>query len=215
MNINLGEKRYIISDAAKIIDVESHVLRYWEEELEIEIPRNELGHRYYTDYYVELFKKIKDLKESGFQLKAIKMLLPELMEINSDRQSENREDKLEDSRESGDVNQKELKSNSSEVLKQELLQRVSEPARENTEIGINSVVANALKENNRLLGQEVGDKVSDNLIKEMDYLMQMREQKDEERYKKLDETIRNYQALNREKNQKSRGFVEKIKTRLL
>ena len=114
MNINLGEKRYIISDAAKIIDVESHVLRYWEEELEIEIPRNELGHRYYTDYYVELFKKIKDLKESGFQLKAIKMLLPELMEINSDRQSENREDKLEDSRESGDVNQKELKSNSSE-----------------------------------------------------------------------------------------------------
>ena len=61
MNINLGEKRYIISDAAKIIDVESHVLRYWEEELEIEIPRNELGHRYYTDYYVELFKKIKDL----------------------------------------------------------------------------------------------------------------------------------------------------------
>ena len=34
-------------------------------------------------------------------------------------------------------------------------------------------------------------------------------------YKKLDETIRNYQALNREKNQKSRGFVEKIKTRLL
>ena len=229
MNINLGEKRYIISDAAKIIDVESHVLRYWEEELEIEIPRNELGHRYYTDYYVELFKKIKDLKESGFQLKAIRMLLPELMEINSDRQSENREDKLEDSRESGDVNQKELKSNSSEVLKQELLQRVSEPARENTEIGINSkeskleqfqrilsdVVANALKENNRLLGQEVGDKVSDNLIKEMDYLMQMREQKDEERYKKLDETIRNYQALNREKNQKSRGFVEKIKTRLL
>ena len=229
MNINLGEKRYIISDAAKIIDVESHVLRYWEEELEIEIPRNELGHRYYTDYYVELFKKIKDLKESGFQLKAIKMLLPELMEINSDRQSENREDKLEDSRESGDVNQKELKSNSSEVPKQELLQRVSEPARGNTEIGINSkeskleqfqrilsdVVANALKENNRLLGQEVGDKVSDNLIKEMDYLMQMREQKDEERYKKLDETIRNYQALNREKNQKSRGFVEKIKTRLL
>ena len=82
MNINIGDKRYIISDAAKMIDVESHVLRYWEEELEVEVPRNEMGHRYYTDYYIELFKKIKELKDSGFQLKAIKMLLPELMDMN-------------------------------------------------------------------------------------------------------------------------------------
>ena len=38
-------KRYMISDAAKLIDVETHVLRYWEEELDIQIPRNEMGHR--------------------------------------------------------------------------------------------------------------------------------------------------------------------------
>ena len=75
----MGEKRYIISDAAKMIEVESHVLRYWEEELSIEVPRNEMGHRYYTDFYIELFKKVKELKEGGFQLKAIKLLVPELM----------------------------------------------------------------------------------------------------------------------------------------
>ena len=40
--------RYMISDAAGLVNVESHVLRYWEEELELDIPRNELGHRYYT-----------------------------------------------------------------------------------------------------------------------------------------------------------------------
>ena len=34
----MGEKRYIISDASKMLNVESHVLRYWEEELEIKIP---------------------------------------------------------------------------------------------------------------------------------------------------------------------------------
>ena len=28
----------------KIDVVEAHVLRYWEEELELEIPRNEMGH---------------------------------------------------------------------------------------------------------------------------------------------------------------------------
>ena len=40
--------RYMISDAANIVHVESHVLRYWEDELELNIPRNEMGHRYYT-----------------------------------------------------------------------------------------------------------------------------------------------------------------------
>ena len=46
------EKRYFITDASKMVDVEAHVLRYWEEELMINIPRNEMGHRYYTDFHV-------------------------------------------------------------------------------------------------------------------------------------------------------------------
>ncbi len=71
----MAEVRYLISDAAKQVDVESHVLRYWEDELELQIPRNEMGHRYYTDYYVRLFRQIKDLKEKGYQLKAIKNAL--------------------------------------------------------------------------------------------------------------------------------------------
>ena len=40
----MGEIRYLISDASKKVDVETHVLRYWEEELGISIPRNEMGH---------------------------------------------------------------------------------------------------------------------------------------------------------------------------
>ena len=67
----MAEARYLISDAAKKVDVESHVLRYWEEELELNIPRNEMGHRYYTDYHIRLFRRVKELKEKGYQLKAI------------------------------------------------------------------------------------------------------------------------------------------------
>ena len=66
---------YLISDAAKLVDVESHVLRYWEEELQLPIKRNELGHRYYTAKDVERFKEIKELKERGLQLKAIRLFL--------------------------------------------------------------------------------------------------------------------------------------------
>lgn len=65
----------LISDAAKEVQVESHVLRYWEEELHLPIKRNELGHRYYTKDDVERFKQIKGMKERGLQLKAIKMIL--------------------------------------------------------------------------------------------------------------------------------------------
>lgn len=65
----------LISDAAKAVQVESHVLRYWEEELHLPIRRNELGHRYYTQEDVERFKHIKSMKERGLQLKAIKMIL--------------------------------------------------------------------------------------------------------------------------------------------
>ena len=76
----MDTKRYIISDAAKMVDVEAHVLRYWEDELELPIARNEMGHRYYTEDNIRMFHHIKELKEQGYQLKAIKVLLPEVVQ---------------------------------------------------------------------------------------------------------------------------------------
>lgn len=205
--MSMNDKRYIISDAAKIVEVESHVLRYWEEELDIQIPRNEMGHRYYTDFYIDLFKRIKELKDSGFQLKAIKMMIPELMKMEKN----------------GDVN--------IEVLKDELFENAAlntTLAKVETEVTvdknvennykleqfqsiINEVVSNALKENTGTLGREVGDIVSDNVIKEMDYLMHIREKQEEERFRKLDETIRNYQMSGKERSKEKKGILSKIK----
>ena len=69
------EKTYLISETAKLVGVESHVLRYWEDELKLPIRRNELGHRYYTEEDVEQFMEIKKMKEQGLQLKAIRTVL--------------------------------------------------------------------------------------------------------------------------------------------
>ena len=44
------ETRYTVRQAVDMTGVKSYVLRYWEEELELRISRNELGHRYYTGY---------------------------------------------------------------------------------------------------------------------------------------------------------------------
>lgn len=75
VKISMEKVRYMISDAANIVNVESHVLRYWEEELELDIPRNEMGHRYYTKENIQEFQRIKELKEQGYQLKAIRMIV--------------------------------------------------------------------------------------------------------------------------------------------
>ncbi len=69
------EKQYKISEMTKLINVEAHVLRYWEEELQLPIKRNELGHRYYTEDDRELFLRVKQLKEKGIQLKGIRNIL--------------------------------------------------------------------------------------------------------------------------------------------
>ena len=66
---------YYISEAAKKVQVESHVLRYWEDELELPIMRNEMGHRYYTEQDIKQLQEIKQLKEQGLQLKAIRTVL--------------------------------------------------------------------------------------------------------------------------------------------
>lgn len=41
-------------------------------------PRNELGHRYYREEEIQLLHCIKELKNKGFQLKAVKEVLPDL-----------------------------------------------------------------------------------------------------------------------------------------
>lgn len=83
------DNRYTITEAASILNVHAHTLRYWEEELQLKIPRNELGHRVYYDEQVELFRCIKDLKEQGYQLNAIRM------QVSSGRGEELRQSSLE------------------------------------------------------------------------------------------------------------------------
>ena len=82
----MGEVHYMISEAAKRVDVEAHVLRYWEEELDIPIERTAMGHRYYTEENVRLFQCIKELKTQGLMLKELKEILPEILKAKQELQ---------------------------------------------------------------------------------------------------------------------------------
>ncbi len=186
----MTETRYIISDASKQLDVEPHVLRYWEEELELEIPRNELGHRYFRAEDLNTLKNIKKLKDQGLQLKAIKMLLPGIIE----------EDKLPKgiSEPSTLTSQGLTYGNQvSKVLNQEEKMEVVKPSGSKLQQFqgfLKDVLEDALRENN----EELKETLTKEVTSEMRCLFKEREALEERRYKKLDETLREMQKMRQE-----------------
>lgn len=68
------ETTYTISQAARLLGVEAYVLRFWEEELMLEIKRSEKGYRYYTNDDIRMLQKVKEWKKT-YALKDIRMML--------------------------------------------------------------------------------------------------------------------------------------------
>ena len=204
----MEEMRYTISDAAKMVKVESHVLRYWEDELSLEIPRNEMGHRYYTQREIDVFCQIRALKERGFQLKSIK----DVMEIVFDEEKTTNIISLENVRQNiEDVAGKHLKNEEESEINCEAAVEESAVIQELSKNSVSpeekmghfkyimdGIVSEALRVNNALLEEELVELVADRLMLEMGVMEQQREEREEARFRKLDETIRGRQ----------RGFQE-------
>jgi len=204
----------LISDAAKEVHVESHVLRYWEEELHLTIKRNKQGHRYYTKDDVERFRQIKSMKERGLQLKAIKMILkdgkldvlvPEndlenskavhnktqaekLMQMKNVKTPETAPDEAVDEMAINIVESRELRDRQGET-KEEKSKRL--------QWLLQQLIKETLQENNKELCREIKESV----VKEMDYQFRVQEEREEERdkqqtkrneeyYKRMDELLR-------------------------
>lgn len=171
--------RYMISDAATLVNVESHVLRYWEEELELTIPRNEMGHRYYTKENIDDFMKIKELKEKGYQLKAIRMII----------HNGNKEYLLpEESYERPQVLYKGPLVMPKKEDEKSILDNTDRMA-QFTEL-MTEIVGKAIAANNEQLSKNISEEVGEQVIKEMNYLMREREEAEEERFQRLNEAIR-------------------------
>ena len=49
----MENRTYLVTEAEKLTGEKAHVLRYWEDELGMEIHRNSLGHRCYTAQDIE------------------------------------------------------------------------------------------------------------------------------------------------------------------
>ena len=196
----MDEVHYLISDASKKVDVEAHVLRYWEDELELEIPRNEMGHRYYTDLQIRLFRQVKNLKEKGYQLKAIKHALNQVL-VKDGAGAELTDEILE-----RDMNAalQEFKDEAMESgtglaqVKSSVSVMTSEEKMEQFQQIMNLIIGRALEVNNEKLSQDVSALVNERVAKELDELQRASDERQEERFRQLDETIRAFQKDGRE-----------------
>lgn len=187
----MDKVRYMISDAANLVDVESHVLRYWEEELELDIPRNEMGHRYYTQDNIRQFLYIKELKEKGYQLKAIRMMVHNGSvdnKLSDYAVGCEPERTMEEEAMQGQVLFRGPFIMSSRDGQKSVMDNADKMA-QFTEL-MTEIVSKAIEANNEKLSRNISEDVGEQVLKEMNYLLREQEEAEEERFRKLDEAIR-------------------------
>jgi DNA-binding transcriptional MerR regulator len=147
---------------------------------------------------VDQFLRIKQLKEEGYQLKAIKILLHQ--EKQGDLQ---------------DLHNAAPPAAETPVTKPEIVvappQMTPQERMEQFQELMTQIVRNAMQDNNRELSQEVGTQVGERVLKEMNYLMRTQDEQEEERYRKLDEAIRSSYRQKKQRphrKQKAKGGIK-------
>lgn len=206
----MNQETLLISEAAKQVQVETHVLRYWEEELQLPIKRNEMGHRYYTMEDVKQFREIKLLKEQGLQLKAIRSILQKDDSItgtpNKDSETVQAEEKATDYMLG--KRQKFIVSLSDDNVKEEKAKRL--------QYLLQHMITESVKSANRDMCAEIKESV----LKELDYQFRARDEREEEHwkneeehYRKIDEMLRQHYKIKEKPPKKERkrrnrkGFI--------
>lgn len=194
----MNEKVYTIKEVATILDIEAYVLRYYEKELELQIHRNSQGHRIYTQKDIAVLQQIKDLREQGLELKGIRNVIHTLDQegLESLTQVTATTSKViplvTDDIDIGDKDDQKVKQFTmiiKEMLKQTLVE----------------------------FGEESKKQLHEELTNEMDIMMNKKllelevtqQQKNEEYYKKMDETMREMQKIRKEIAQLEQQNVQK------
>lgn len=209
------EKIYQVSEAAEVLETEVYTLRYWENQLGLEVPRNAAGHRYYEEAQIMMFRDVKRLKEAGFglrQMKAMGERMSAVAALSDEKLQELRNRILGLEAEQEEVFcGKEIKKQTEEQTGGQTEEKrftlcVSEPVECVTRVqeertdgvrllqeGMTKWLGELLEKNNEHLSQKIEEGVSERMARELRFLFRQQEEQEEERYRRLDRTIREYQ----------------------
>ncbi len=194
-------KYYQITDAAKKVDVESHVLRYWEEELDLPIERNKQGHRLYTEEDLQRFLYIKELKKEGLQLRAIRAKVHKAEDwAKAETLATNIEDVEKTSSRTMETLPQPVRYKESHVpYEVSKVRHQSEYLTETDDreekaarlcMMLQQMVGQAVRKENQEMLSELKRSVAETVSKEMDYQFRMQEQRDEAHYQRIDQLLR-------------------------
>ena len=127
-------------------------------------------------------EQVKQLQQEGFTEDMIRQLLPKLEQVSGLKETE----------------RKELKQRMEQLLPDVTAKPVSVTETESNFYrmysGFGGVLMEVLNQNNQLLLEKMDERISDRILKEMNFLFRERENLEEERYRKLDRTIRECQV---------------------
>lgn len=187
---------YSISEVSEITGYAPHVLRYYEKEFDIDVPRKDSNHRYYTYKEIELIQYIKDLQDKGFGNKQIKLIINSPQTIFTQEESDieliNENLNLVDSRD--------IAVQISSMIENQFFERLTKYLEENQHNTVDLV--ETLKDEIIALRQEINSKEHDVLICENAKLRMKVKEKVYENVKLKDELLRI-------KNEKQ-GFVKRL-----
>lgn len=198
------EKKYSISDASRQVEVENHVLRYWEEELGLNIHRNSKGHRFYTDRDIKILRDVKDLKEQGFLLKSIKLIVHDIdnirkmnpnelyklrEELNQKIQDEEENGKTTETTDNVVVAMNPAAVNSVRANKTQDVSVSSEEKIKKFETLLRKMITNVVEEGQKESEERISENVSTKLMKELNYIMMRKDDTAVKQTKLLEEIL--------------------------
>ena len=205
-----------IKEASKMLHVETHVLRYWEDELNLEIKRNAQGHREYEERDIRLFERVKKMKEEGLTLRDIRNAIirakrareTELhpvhtrMDEDKDSMVERMEKAVEEEhpveiKKSNDEDAQEVSAVRNQNILPEM-DKVVDFKQAQLQSVMNRVIANALRENKDIITTSIKEEVTADVMRQFDAVMREKEEREEARYRRLDQVLREIQQAHTE-----------------
>lgn len=209
----MRKEEYLIHEAAQELQLEPHMLRYWEDELGFCVKRNERGYRIYGEKDMERLCYIKYLKEQGVKLKSMKNWMKdgvfpaEEQEMAFERiknvplvKTENELPKniipirvMQDEKQRGNqmIEIKERKLTLKE--QQEIATKMQENRVEQENLNekaykmqliMQKILSNILEENNNKLIDKLSDNIKNEVMKEFDYQMRIFIEEEDKREEK-------------------------------
>lgn len=205
-----------IKEASKMLHVETHVLRYWEDELKLEIKRNAQGHREYEERDIRLFERVKKMKEEGLTLRDIRNAIirakrareTELQPVHT-RMDEDKDSMVERMEKAVEEEQPAEIKNSNDEDAQEVstvrnqntlpeMDKVVDFKQAQLQSVMNRVIANALRENKDIITTSIKEEVTADVMRQFDTVMREKEEREEARYRRLDQVLREIQQAHTE-----------------